>query len=257
MKQQIYRKHWPIIILAGIPGLFGFATMKAEKLAPNVAVEASIERGSSVPYEVPLHAGEFFHLKVETVLQQPDVIATVMTPANEQLMEASNFTFSSFKLAFVAEMDGTYRLQIQPRQIGASAQFRLIMDSPRAATPTDEEAANASLALHKANHWFIQSSVSPPTEALLKGLDDREAEASAFQHLGTSYLAHKDFDDAVESFASAATTWRSLGNRNYEVAAQLAGIEANRQRGHYGEAVAASKDLIDGARAKGMPQVRT
>ncbi len=249
--------------MVGVLFLSGFATMKAEDLSPSVPVESIIERGAPKSYDIALHAGEFIQLKVEQDPQLPDVIATVFTPANEQLMAASGINLSSFKLAFIAAMDGTYRLQIQPRLTEQNARCRLIMDAPHAATPTDEETARASLALHEANRWFArafsESDLSLLTNAiesyqraleLLKFLDDREAEAGAFQHLSTAYIGQRDYENAAQSSARATQLWRIAGNWNGESNATLTEVNSNRLLGHYSEAILRAKDLIERARAK-------
>ena len=218
MTRQVIHRRRSFFIMVGIFFLSGFATMKAEDLLPSVPVESIIERGAPKSYDIALHAGEFIQLKVEQDPQLPDVIATVFTPAKKQLMAASGITLSSFKLAFIAAMNGTYRLHIQPRLTERNTRCRLIMDAPHPATPTDEEMARASLALHEANQWFAraysESNLSLLTNAiesyqraleLLKFLDDREAEAGAFQHLSTAYIGQKDYENACAILCPRAT----------------------------------------------------
>ncbi len=121
------------------------AATEAIPLAPATTQEREISGASADYYELTAKTGEFLHMEVEQL--GVDVDVRLCDPKGRELLRVDNFTGAAGveSVYAIAEIPGTYRLEVKTLNSSDFGRYRVSSHSPRAHSQHDLSLAEAAL----------------------------------------------------------------------------------------------------------------
>ena len=157
------------------------------------AIERELAGGDVHFYEVALDSGQYLHVVVEQ--KGVDVVVRLFGPDGQQLVEVDSPTGTqgTEPISVVAELSGTYRLEVRPFEKQATpGRYEVRMEGLREATSQDRNRIAASIAAERAY-----------------------AEGQQLRRQGTAESLYK----AIEKYQEALTLWQAVGDSSREAIA--------------------------------------
>jgi CHAT domain-containing protein/Tfp pilus assembly protein PilF len=199
------------------------------RLEPGKHIEKTLAGGASDSYGIQAGAGQFLHAIVDQL--GIDVALTLYGPDGKQIgsMDSPNGAFGLEQISTIADLNGTYKLEVASSDKNAPAgRYRISINPPR--LPTDADRARIS-----AEHDFaeaVQLTAQGSADSLRRATQKYEAtlplwrstrdpyeEAVTLNSIGEVYGPLGDIRKALDCFNQALPLWRAVGDRNGEAAA--------------------------------------
>jgi CHAT domain-containing protein/Tfp pilus assembly protein PilF len=210
-------------------------------------VERELAGGQTHTYELRLAAGQYFEVVVEQ--RGIDVVAALFGPDGKRLTEVDgpNGARGPETVWWVAEVDGSYRLEIRSlRKDAAAGRYEVRIEALRAATEGDRALAEA-LRLHSESEGLREkgkySEAIPLAERALKirekvlGPEHLDV-ATSLNGLAGLHHNKEDYAKAEPLYQRALAIWeKAFGHEHPDVALSLNNLAAlYRARGDYAKA---------------------
>jgi len=229
----------PLALAAySLPGAATTAAASAIVLETGRPLETSLAGGESLTYFFDLSTGRYARVEVEQ--RGIDVVATLISPRGETLLEADgpdgpHGTERASALAETAGEAGRFRLEVRslaPTEPRGEVVVLLAEDRPSAPHDRDrlaaERAACQAVALWgQGNPDSLRGAIDLYKNALViwQRLGERRYEAEAATNLGNLHRSLGEINRAAEFYESALPRWRELGEtaREAELLASLGG----------------------------------
>jgi CHAT domain-containing protein/uncharacterized protein HemY len=180
-------------------------------LPPNGVTDSEISAGKTVSYSIKLTNGEF--IQIELFSMGTDLLAAAVSPSNESIGEWRVARSLPQPIAWIADLPGTYRLQISILKGRYSNQhYRIKIVSQRKPTPKDRKCIIGSqlqsAAVRLNREWDITSltkSIEKYREALeiWRLLDDFRLQAFVLCQIGEVYKLTSQHKKAMDVYVQA------------------------------------------------------
>lgn len=214
---------------------------KSERLEEGKSFQRSLTSNESHSYEVPLTAGQYFHVRFN--FYGLDATVRLLAPDGtiaEELWSPDRI-YSRMRFMLVARQTGVYRLEVrlvdavtsphQKRQIGGSERrqyygsdlgtYNVTLQEKRPALPADQFRGLAERAFLQG--WRLRSeAILPSVRQALKGFvealpywrasGDPFDEAYTLTFLGEAYQQISEYRLALQTFEQALNVWQSIGD---------------------------------------------
>jgi len=189
-------------------------------LRDGFAVESELSGGETHGYTVELKAGEF--LRVTAEQNGIDVMVKLLDPEGRAVLAIdTSGRIGDEDLAFIAERQGAYRLEVGAGGGSPAGCYRMRVEGPRPPGEDDLLRVEAVRTSQGALHWRIESQddLRAQTQAWQRALalwlrlGEPRREAEARFSIGTSQLRLGDFERALGHLRQAAELWGGLGDR--------------------------------------------
>jgi len=214
---------------------------KSERLEEGRSFQRSLTSHESDSYELPLTAGQYFHVRFN--FYGLDAVVRLIAPDGaiaEELWSPDRRTYCRIRFMLVAQQTGVYRLEVrlvddvtsphQKGQIGSSKRrqyygsdlgtYTVTLQQRRPSLPADAFRGLAERAFLQG--WRLRSEEALPSveqalkrfvEALpyWKASGDPFDEAYTLTFLGEAHQQISEYRLAVETFEKALTVWQSIG----------------------------------------------
>jgi CHAT domain-containing protein len=205
-----------------------------ERKVPTLEVGKIVERELSGnqphTYSLPLLAGQY----MRAVVYQKDLqVTTTLAGADGKKIvadESPNVPFGIETVSLIAEIAGTYRIEVRARKQDAeSGRYEIQLEERRAATPQDKERVAAERSFLEAEQFSAQPLSEPDQRAVLnaaiekyeavlrlnRSLADRFAEALTLHSLGLIYERAGETAKALDSYQRSLAIFQSFGNQGW------------------------------------------
>jgi CHAT domain-containing protein/Tfp pilus assembly protein PilF len=224
-------------------------------LEPGMPIKRELVGGQEHIYQIRLSIDQFLRVMVEQ--DGIDVVVVVAGPDGKRAMEFDHESMSRGQepVSWVAEMDGDYRLIVQPRHRGAPAgRYGIRIEELRTANENDRALQEARMLCEDCLKMQV---MGPPAEAhasIERALDIRERVlgpdhrdvAIALNGLGRRYRSMEDYVKAETLFQrSLAILEKTYGPEHPAVAPSLNNLaHLYRSQGDYARAEALFKRAL-------------
>jgi CHAT domain-containing protein len=225
-----------LIAVVLLPGQVGAGASRVaqgaqqvRELVPGVSIEREL-RGSEVhAYRITLASGQYVHVVVQEQINQ--VMLTVLEPDGKEVLGA-NTSWAIDYISVIAEIPGTYLLQVRPRQKESGrARYLLRMEERRLATPRDRIRVAAQRAFVEGLEMLKQWDPNLPAAAdadqqvvrkfetalsLLQPTGDQRLLAETLSDIAGTLGHFQKFQQAVEYWEQSLRLWQMIGDRQKE-----------------------------------------
>jgi tetratricopeptide (TPR) repeat protein len=230
-----------VVMFIGSPAVCVSASVAKQEAAqadvPELVVgtpqERELKGGERHVYRLVLAADQYLRLVVEQ--HGIDVVVRLFGPDGRQLveMDSPTGTQGAETVSFIADVGGTYRVEIAPvEREAAPGRYIVRIEELRPATERDRTRLAAERAFAEANLLAAQQRADSLRQAVVKyeeaarlyhTLGERAKEAVCL--LGAGAFSHQlgDLRKALEYFSQALAIFRDVGDRAWE-ATTLTGI---------------------------------
>lgn len=161
-------------------------------------------------YHLTLDEGDYARLEV--IQQGLDVATLVRGPSGSEVIQVDTPSgrFSTENVAFIAEEEGEYEVEVSPAFDADTGKYRLTVAALHQADETDRLRVQAEWASLKADR-----NVEAGRRALelWRGLGDRFQEARALSQLGKALSSSSQMDESLACFEKALALQRELKDR--------------------------------------------
>jgi CHAT domain-containing protein/tetratricopeptide (TPR) repeat protein len=190
------------------------------RLEAGKPIDRELEGGGLHAYQVGLAAGEYLRVIVEQ--RGIDVVVTLFSPGDAKLNEVDspNGTQGPEPIAVVAEVSGSYRLQVRSLDREAPpGRYEVRIEEQRPAVPADRSRIGAEKLLAEAILLYAQGTAESLERALAKfqqalewahSMGDRVMSAQAHSSMGQLYYLLGENQKALDSFTEALAGRRAL-----------------------------------------------
>jgi tetratricopeptide (TPR) repeat protein len=225
-----------VVMFIGSPAVCVSASVAKQEAAqadvPELVVgtpqERELKGGERHVYRLVLAADQYLRLVVEQ--HGIDVVVRLFGPDGRQLveMDSPTGTQGAETVSFIADVGGTYRVEIAPlEREAAPGRYIVRMEELRPATETDRTRLAAERAFAEAELLRAQQKEDSFRQAIAKyeeaarlyhTLGERGKEAVCL--LGAGFFSHHlgDLRKALEYYGQALPIFQALGNRAGEAA---------------------------------------
>ncbi|GBC78365.1 Regulatory protein AfsR [bacterium HR08] len=195
-------------------------------LIPTTPIERELRGGEVHVYRLALEAGQY--VRVVVAQRGIDVVVRLFGPDGRQIveMDSPTGTHGEESVAHVAEVAGTYRLEVAPLEKDAPpGRYEVRLEELRPAIEQDRTRIAADRALAEAVLLYAQQTADALRKAigkfeeaarLYRALDDRRKEAESLHWAG--FISHLigETRKALEYYGQALAIHRAVGNRQGE-----------------------------------------
>jgi tetratricopeptide (TPR) repeat protein len=217
-------------------------TTSTQEPDPIAVFEGELAGGETRDHEIALTEGQYLQITVEQ--GGVDLAVTSFGPDGKHLSEVNTLqsTRGVERVHLIAEVSGTYRLQVHPKGASAAAgRYELRIVPPRMATPRDGSRVAAQKAFTRGHElalevekdlsqdranptpakFSLESAVGHYSEALQlwRATGERESEAITLHALGGMYNRLGESENELASNSQALALWQTLGDRRGEALA--------------------------------------
>ncbi|HXD34595.1 MAG TPA: tetratricopeptide repeat protein [Pyrinomonadaceae bacterium] len=202
------------------------------KDTPTLELNKSIERelagNQSHAYSIALKAGQYLRLVVDQ--RGIDVVVALFGPGGGKIVEVDspNGTQGPESLSAIADISGTYRLEVRSLEKDVSAgRYEVKIQELRAATTQDNSRVAAERTFMRAELLRVQGTAESLRKSiesyeevlpLYRVLGDRSGEAIALNNVGAVYDSLGESRKALDYYTQALSLRRTDGDRQGEVA---------------------------------------
>jgi CHAT domain-containing protein/Tfp pilus assembly protein PilF len=261
-----------VVMFIGSPAVCVSASVAKQEAAqadvPELVVgtpqERELKGGERHVYRLVLAADQYLRLVVEQ--HGIDVVVRLFGPDGRQLveMDSPTGTQGAETVSFIADVGGTYRVEIAPlEREAAPGRYIVRMEELRPAAETDRTRLAAERAFAEANLLAAQQKEDSFRQAAAKyeeaarlyhTLGERGKEAVCLARIG--FLSHQlgDLRKALEYYGQALPIFQALGNRASEATLlnNIGGVydalgEKQKALEYYTQALALSRAVGDRA----------
>ena len=196
------------------------------QIEPGKTLELTLAGGETHTYEIRLETGQFLHAAVEQL--GIDVALIFNGPDGKRIasMDSPNGAFGLEQISIIADVNGTYRLEIGSGDKSARAgRYRVSISPLRAPTDADRARISAERTFIEA----VQQNNAGSADSLRRAAEKYEAtlplwraagdvyeEALALIGMGEIYTALGERRKGLDCLLWALPLWRSLGDREGE-----------------------------------------
>jgi tetratricopeptide (TPR) repeat protein len=223
-----------VVMFIGSPAVCVSASVAKQEAAqadvPELVVgtpqERELKGGERHVYRLVLAADQYLRLVVEQ--HGIDVVVRLFGPDGRQLveMDSPTGTQGTETVSFIADVGGTYRVEIAPlEREAAPGRYIVRMEELRPATERDRTRIAAERAFAEANLLAAQQKEDSFRQAAAKyeeaarlyhTLGERAKEAECFFLVGVLSYQLGDLRKALEYFSQALAIFRAVGDRAME-----------------------------------------
>ncbi len=235
----------------------------SQALEPGARIEREIAGSDRHRYHLAVAAGQFVHIVVEQ--RGCDVVVTLYAPDGRELLEVDSPTGAqgSESVTFIADVSGTYRIEVRPFEKEASpGRYEIRIEEQRPATAEDRARVEAARAFAEGIRLMNEGSAESRQKALehfqaalplFRAAGNRQGEATALNNIGGVYNALGERAKALEHYQAALALVRALGNRPEEAIALSNIAVTERTEGRLDaarEKIARSLELLESLRSR-------
>jgi CHAT domain-containing protein/Tfp pilus assembly protein PilF len=189
-------------------------------------VDREMKGGQAHNYQVKLSAGQYLHVVAEQ--HGIDIAMALSGPDGKKLVDVDspNGAEGPEVLSWIAESDGTYRVEIRSVDKNAAAgRYKVTVEPLRPATAKDRSRIQAEEAIRSAWMSEANGSLQGAAEAYLRALPlwqaagDVQGEANTYARLGEVCRYRGDLSRAFDHFSQELLLRREMGDRSSEAVA--------------------------------------
>lgn len=216
---------WGVAIAGWVTVL---AIAQSPQLEPGKSVERKIAPAEIQLYEIPVQAGQFLRIHLET--NGLHLTATLRQPGGQPplvVADAAPYDVPVTLSAAPSEA-GTCRIEVRLPGQAPPGSYEIEVSELRTVSPADGQRIQAERALHEGMALRAKKSGTARREAaakfqqassLSRAAGDRHGEAAALNLLGGVYYLLGESREAIDAYAQVLAIVRETGQRDWEAGA--------------------------------------
>ncbi|MCI0420171.1 MAG: tetratricopeptide repeat protein, partial [Acidobacteria bacterium] len=191
---------------------------KADTLEPGKPIERELTGGQVHSYQISLSAGQYLRVMVEQ--RGIDVVAALFGPGDQQVGEFDRRWLGAEPVSLIADVSGTYRLEIRSVQKTATqGRYQIRIQELRESAPQDKNYLAAERASTEGKRLLTQGIAASLRQArekyevalpLWRAVGDRFGEAQTLNSIGYTYLALGDLPKALDYLNQALSIRQAI-----------------------------------------------
>jgi len=222
------------------------AAGQPQPVAPGAIRQAVAKGGATQSYSLRLPANRY--IQIEVLQEAIDVMLRLVDPAGKTLVEVDspNGSYGPEPLMWIAEVGGTYRLEVfVPDKDARAGRYRLSYQADRTPTERDKESVAGQRAYLEAQKLGLEPDFGLAKERYTMAIEhlgqagQRRLQAQAMRVYGSVLFDHDDYEGAVGQHRAALRIFESMGDyQEEEIVLDALGQDHSRL-GQYSEAAKA------------------